>query len=147
MRLTSSPEGAAVSDVPAPRAPEPSGWALSGVVFAASMLLLVGGFQIINGLTAILNDDFYVVASHYTFNLDTTAWGWIHLVLGILLLITSFGLFTRSAWAGVTAIVLALLTALDNFFFIPYYPFWSIVVIAMAIWVIWALTRPGAIRT
>ena len=69
------------------------------------------------------------------------------LFLAGLLVVTGFGLFNRSAWAGVTAIFLAMLSALANFFFIPYYPFWAILVIALDIWVIWALTRPGAIRT
>jgi hypothetical protein len=127
--------------------PEPSGWAMSGVVFAASILTLIGSFQVIAGLVAIFDDEFFVVARNYTFNLDTTAWGWIHLLLGILLVVTGFGLFSRQTWAGVTAIVLAMLTAVENFFFIPYYPFWSIIVIALAVWVIWALTRPGAIET
>ena len=126
---------------------EPSGWAMSGVVFAASMLTLIGFFQVIAGLVAIFDDEFFVVARNYTFDLDTSAWGWIHLLLGILLVLTGFGLFSRQAWAGVTAIVLAMLTAIENFFFIPYYPFWSILVIALAVWVIWALTRPGAIET
>jgi hypothetical protein len=129
------------------RRPEPSGWALSGVVFAASVLTMVGLFQVIAGLVAIFDDEFYVVARNYTFDLDTTAWGWIHLLLGILLVVTGFGLFSRQTWAGVTAILLAMLTAIENFFFIPYYPFWSIVVIALSVWVIWALTRPGAIET
>ena len=60
---------------------------------------------------------------------------------------TGMGLFSRATWAGVTAIVLAMLSATVNFFFIPYYPFWSIVVIALDVWVIWSLTRPSAIRT
>jgi hypothetical protein len=124
-----------------------SGWALGGVAFAACILTLVGFFQIIAGVVAIIDDDFYVVASNYTFDLDTSGWGWIHLLIGILLVITGFGLFNRSTWAGYTAIFLAMLSALANFFFIPYYPFWSILVIALDIWVIWALTRPGAIRT
>ena len=126
---------------------EPSGWAISGVVFAASILTMIGFFQIIAGLVAIFDDEFFVVARNYTFDLDTSAWGWIHLLLGILLVLTGWGLFSRQTWAGVTAIVLAMLTAIENFFFIPYYPFWSILVIALAVWVIWALTRPGAIET
>jgi uncharacterized membrane protein len=126
---------------------EPSGWALSGVVFAASILTMIGLFQVIAGLVAIFDDEFFVVARNYTFDLDTSAWGWIHLLLGILLIVTGYGLFSRQTWAGVTAIVLAMLTAIENFFFIPYYPFWSILVIALAVWVIWALTRPGAIET
>jgi hypothetical protein len=124
-----------------------SGWAVGGITFAACMLLIVGIFQSIAGLVAIFDDEFYVVTRNYTFDLDTSAWGWIHLLIGIALLATAWGLFNRSTWAGVTAIVLATLSAVANFFFIPYYPFWSIVVIALDIWVIWALTRPGAIRT
>jgi hypothetical protein len=124
-----------------------SGWAVGGITFAAVMLIIIGTFQVIAGLVAIFDDDFYVVTANYTFDLDTSGWGWIHLLIGIGLLATGFGLFSRSTWAGVTAIVLAMLSAIANFFFIPYYPFWSILVIALDVWVIWALTRPGAIRT
>jgi hypothetical protein len=126
---------------------EPSGWAVGGVVFAATLLMLVGVFQSIAGLVAIFDDNFYVVTRNYTFDLDTTAWGWIHLLIGLSLVAVSFGLFARSPWAGVAAIMLAALSAVANFFFIPYYPFWSIVEIALAVWVIWALTRPGVIET
>jgi uncharacterized membrane protein len=98
-------------------------------------------------LVAIFDDDFYVVTRNYTFDLDTTAWGWLHLLIGILLVVVACGLFARSTWAGVTAIFLAALSAVANFFFIPYYPAWSILMIALNIWVIWSLTRPGAIRT
>ena len=124
-----------------------SGWAAGGITFAACVLTLIGVFQIIAGLTAIFDDQFYVVTRNYTFDLDTTGWGWIHLLLGVLLVVTGYGLFDRQTWAGVTGIVLAMLSALANFFFIPYYPFWAIVVIALDVWVIWSLTRPGAIRT
>jgi hypothetical protein len=131
-----------------PHEPPPvSGWAVGGVAFAATVLTIIGVFQIIDGLVAIFDDDFYVVTANYTFDLDASAWGWVHLPLGILLVGTGWGLFSRAAWAGVTAIMLASLSAILNFFFIPYYPFWSILVIALDIWVIWALTRPGAIET
>jgi len=125
---------------------DPSGWAISGVLFAASMLMLIGCFQVIAGLVAIFDDEFYVVARNYTFNLDTSAWGWLHLLLGLLLLVTAFGLFSLRSWAIYAAIGLAILSAIANFFFIPYYPFWSILVIALDVWVIWALTRPGTIE-
>jgi hypothetical protein len=126
---------------------EVSGWAVGGIVFAASMLTLIGVFQAIAGLVAIFNDEFFVQVRNYTFHLDVTAFGWIHLILGILMLVVAFGLFGRRTWAGVTAIMLAMLSALANFFFIPYYPIWSLVIIGLDIWVIWALTRPGAIET
>jgi hypothetical protein len=126
---------------------EPSGWAASGIVFAACVLILIGSFQAITGLVAIFDDEFFVVTQNYTFDLDTSAWGWLHLLIGIALIVTALGLFSRSAWAGAAAIVLAGLSALANFFFIPYYPFWSLLMIALDIWVIWALTRPGAFKT
>jgi hypothetical protein len=136
-----------MTDYGSTREPQPSGWATSGLVFAACLLTLVGVFQIVTGLVAIIDDNFYVVRGNYTFNLDTTAFGWIHLLAGVVILLTAFGLFSGSGWAGVTAIVLATLSAVANFFFIPYYPFWSIVVIALDVWVIWSLTRPGAVET
>jgi hypothetical protein len=130
------------------RGQEPvSGWAVGGAVFAATVLTLVGVFQIIAGLVAIFDDNFYVVTHNYTFDLDASAFGWIHLVIGIALLATGWGLFSRAPWAGVTAIMLAGLSAVANFFFIPYYPFWAILVIALDVWVIWSLTRPGTIET
>jgi hypothetical protein len=129
-----------------PREPV-SGWAIGGITFAATMFVLIGVFQVIAGLVAIFDDDFYVVTQNYTFDLDTTAWGWIHLILGILLILVGYFLFSGATWAGVAAIVLAVLTAVENFFFIPYYPFWSILVIALSVWVIWALTRPGVLRS
>jgi hypothetical protein len=134
-----------------PRAPERqpgppvSGWAIGGVTFAASMLGVVGIFQIIAGLAAIIDDQFFVAVRNYSFNIDTSAWGWIHLIIGILLLGTCVGLIGGKMWAGVTAIFFAILSAVANFFFIPYYPFWSLLVIALDVWIIWALTRPGAI--
>jgi hypothetical protein len=124
-----------------------SGWALGGIVFAATILTLTGVFQVIAGLVALFNDEFFVVTRNYTFDLDVSAWGWIHLLIGILLLITAWGLFSRNTWAGVAAIILAGISAIANFFFIPYYPIWSLVMIGLDVWVIWALTRPGAIET
>jgi hypothetical protein len=130
--------------------PEPagvSGWAMGGIVFAATVMILIGIFQAIAGLVAIIDDEFYVVAPNYTYDLDVTGWGWIHLILGIVVAIAGFALLAGRAWAGVVAIVLAVLSAVSNFFFIPYYPFWSLLMIALAVFVIWAVTRPGALRT
>jgi hypothetical protein len=126
---------------------ELSGWAAGGIVFAATVLLMVGIFQAISGLVAIIDDEFYVVTQNYTFDLDTSAWGWIHLILGLLLAVVGWSLFARKTWAGVAAITIAMLSAIANFFFIPYYPVWAILLIALDVWVIWALTRPGAIET
>ena len=120
----------------------PSGWAVGGITFAATMLILIGIFQGINGLVAIFNDEFFVVTENYTFDLDVSAWGWIHLLIGVGLVLTGYFLIQGATWAGIVAITAAVLTAVANFFFVPYYPFWSILVIGLSCWVIWALTRP-----
>jgi hypothetical protein len=126
--------------------PPLSGWAEGGITFAAVMLVVIGIFQVIAGLAAIFDDEFFVVTQNYVFDLDASAWGWVHLVLGGLLVLTGAALMKGSVWAGIVALTLAILSAVANFFFIPYYPFWSILEIALACWVIWALTRPGAVR-
>jgi hypothetical protein len=125
---------------------EVSGWAVSGVTFAATIMVLIGIFEAIAGLAAIFDDNFYVVTRNYAFDLDVTAYGWLHLIVGILVVWAGYSLFSRKAWAGIVAIALAVVSAVTNFFFIPYYPFWSILMIALAVWVIWAVTRPDVLR-
>ena len=134
------------SDTPV-REQEVSGWAMGGLVFAASMLVLGSVFQILAGIVAIANDEFFVATRNYTFDLDVTAWGWLHLIVGVVMLVVGLGLFGRRTWAGVGGILIAMLSAVLNFFFIPYYPIWSLLVIGIDVWVIWSLTRPGAIET
>ena len=124
-----------------------SGWAAGGVTFAATLALLVGTFQILQGLVAIFDDDFYVVTRNYTFDLDATAWGWIHLLIGLLMLGIGFGLLRGALWAVIGGLAIAMLSALSNFFFIPYYPIWALLLIALDVWIIWSLTRPGVIET
>jgi hypothetical protein len=126
-------------------AARPSGWVIGGVTFASTIMILVGIFQAIEGLAAIINDGFFVLTQNYAFDLDTTAWGWIHLIIGIVVVLAGFALWQRKVWAATVAIFLAIISAISNFFFIPYYPFWSILMIALAVWVIWAITRPAAV--
>jgi hypothetical protein len=127
--------------------PQVSGWAVGGIAFAATIMVLIGVFQALAGLVAIVDDQFYVVTQNYTFDLDVTVWGWIHLLVGLGILAVGFGLFARKAWAGVAAIILCMLSAVLNFFFIPYYPIWALLVIGLDIWVIWSITRSGAMDT
>ena len=112
-----------------------SRWATGGIAFAATVMILIGVFQVTAGLTAIFNDAFYVTTRNYTFGLDVTAWGWIDLIIGFFLVVTALALFARRAWAGVVAIILAVVSAIQNFFFIPYYPFWALLVIALDVFV------------
>lgn len=135
-----------MADFTRPQSQPVSGWAVGGVAFAATILLMIGAFQAVAGLVAIFDDNFYVVTENYTFAMDTTVWGWIHLILGIMVAGAGLGLFAQQSWARVVAIIIAVLSAVANFFFIPYYPFWSLLVIALDVWVIWALTRPGVLQ-
>jgi hypothetical protein len=109
-------------------------------IFAAALLLTAGLFQIVQGFVAIVDDEFFVRTAKYTFEFDTTAWGWIHLILGIVLALTGFFLFTGAAWARIVGIAVAVLAMLANFLWLPHYPFWAIVLIALDVLVIWALS-------
>lgn len=122
---------------------EPSGWAIGYTVFAALMMLMLGVWWIIAGLAAIIDDEFFVVAGDWILKFDATAWGWIHLILGIVVLIASFGLYTGSVWGRTVGVILAVLSAVAAFGWLPYYPIWGILIIALAVAVIWALTAHG----
>jgi hypothetical protein len=120
-----------------------SGMAVGFTVFAAIMMLMVGVFQALQGLIAIFENEFYVQTRNYLFEFDATTWGWIHLVIGLLVAFAGWGLLSGQTWARVVGITLAVLSATANFLFIPYYPIWSTVIIAVDIFVIWALTAHG----
>lgn len=121
-------------------------WAVSGMIFAAAMMVMVGIWQVFVGIAAIAEDNFFVVAPNYTYEIDTTAWGWIHLILGIVVALAGFFLFTGATWARAVGIVLAGISAIANFFFLPYYPLWAIIIIAVDVFVIWALANAGSGR-
>jgi hypothetical protein len=121
----------------------PSGWAVGFILFAIAMLIMLGTFHIINGLAAVLNDDFYVVRPGYDLKLDVTAWGWAHMAGGTIMIIAGFALLTGALWARIVAIALAVVSGVGNFYSIPYYPVWSIMMIALDIGVIWALAAHG----
>jgi hypothetical protein len=120
-----------------------SGMAVGFTVFAAIMMLMVGVFQALQGLIAIFENEFYVQTRNYLFEFDATTWGWIHLVIGLLVAVAGWGLLSGQTWARVVGITLAALSATANFLFIPYYPFWSLLIITLDIFVIWALTAHG----
>lgn len=122
---------------------EPSAWAVGWTVFAAVMMVMIGVFHAIAGLVAIFDDDFFTQVREYIFDFDADTWGWIHLILGILLVIAGAALFTGSVAARIVGVVLAALSMLAAFAWLPYYPVWSIVIIAVAISVVWALTVHG----
>jgi hypothetical protein len=119
-----------------------SGWALGWVAFAGVIMIMTGVFQAVDGVVGILDDNFYV-SQHYTYELSTTAWGWINLIVGIVVVLAGIGLFSGNMAARIVAVALAVLSAVANFLWLPYYPVWSIIVIALNVTVIWAIMAHG----
>ena len=120
-----------------------SGAAVGWTMFAAFALILIGSFHIIGGLAGIINDDFFVATRDYVFQFDTTTWGWIHLLGGVVVLLAGFGLFSGAVWARTVGVIVALISCIVSFAWLPWYPIWGIVIIAIDIAVIWALTAHG----
>ncbi|MCX4751128.1 hypothetical protein OG455_37450 [Kitasatospora sp. NBC_01287] len=109
------------------------------VVFAAVMLLLGGLLSVFRGIMGIAKDDVFLRTPNYVFKFDLTSWGWIHLVLGAIAIVVGLGLFRLAVWARILGVAVASLLIIANFLSIPYYPFWSITVIAICAFVIWGL--------
>jgi hypothetical protein len=120
--------------------------AVAGFTTLAGILLLLSGlWSFFAGLAGIINNKFYVVTPNYAFKIDVTAWGWIHLILGIIVVAAGIGLLAGQTWARVFGVAVAVLSALANFLFLPHYPLWSILVIALDVMIIWALLLYGRV--
>lgn len=117
--------------------------AVGWTVFAAVMMILSGCWWIIAGLVAIINDAFYVTTEDYIFRYDISTWGWIHLIVGGLVLLAGLALFTGATWARVIGVIMASIAALVGFAWLPWYPLWAILMVTASVFVIWALTAHG----
>jgi hypothetical protein len=122
--------------------PDPTGWT-GWVVFASFMMFLLGAFQAVQGLVALFDDGFYVTSGNLVVNVNYNVWGTVHLLLGVLLLLTGAGVLTGNLAARTIGVILAGLSALANLLFIEAYPFWSIIIITVDVLVIYALTVHG----
>jgi hypothetical protein len=128
-----------MSDYPAPN----SWWAFGLILFAGCMMLMMAFFDFFQGLAAVIKGEFFVVAPNYAFQVDTTAWGWIHMLLGIVVGAAGVFLFFGKLWARIIAIIVALVSAVVNFLSIPYYPIWSTMIVVLSLLVIWAIAWHG----
>jgi hypothetical protein len=109
--------------------------------FAGFLLLIVSLLDVLQGLSAVANDDLYAQGGDYLYEFDLTTWGWVHLVLGVLGVLVAVGILLRAGWALFTGIVVASLSVLTNFMFLPIYPAWSAFIIGFNVLVIWALSN------
>ena len=120
-----------------------SSWAVGFIFLGCVMMMLLGSFHIIAGISALLDDDFFVVRPGFALELDVTAWGWVHIFGGIALMVAGLGLLTGSVAARIVAIIAIVLSALWNFYSIPYYPVWSILMLVLCLGVLWSLVAHG----
>lgn len=122
---------------------EVSGGAVGLILFASTIMIMAGTFQAIMGLVAIFENEFYVATPNYLFQFDATTWGWIHLLVGLVVAAAGIAVLSGRVWGRSIGVLLAVLSAIANFLFIPYYPFWSLLIITLDVFVIWALTAHG----
>ena len=120
-----------------------SGWT-AWVVFAGIMMVMIGSFHAISGLVALFKDDYYLTRpSGLVISVDYTAWGWTHLLLGVLLAAAGCAAVLGQVWARAIGVIFALVSAIANMVFIAAYPIWSIIIITLDVIVIYALVVHG----
>lgn len=115
---------------------------------AATLMILGGLWEFFVGITGVIKQTFYIAVPNYTFNMSIHAWGWTHVIIGAVVFATGVCLLLGMMWARVVGVALAVISGLANFLFLPHYPIWSIIVIALDVFIIWALMtgirRPAA---
>jgi hypothetical protein len=117
-----------------------TGW----IAFAGVMMMIAGGLNLFYGIVAAINDEWvFWTENSGNLYLDISEWGWVHIILGAVVLLSGIGVFSGNILARTVGVIVASLSLIANFFFIPAYPVWSLVVIALDILVIWALTVHG----
>lgn len=127
----------------AEREPEPTGW-VGWIAFASTMMIMLGMFHAFQGLVALFQDQYYLVGkNNLVIHMDYTAWGWTHIVVGLVVLGAGIGLLSGQMWGRIVGTVVALGSALVNIAFLSAYPIWSTMMITFDVLIIWALTVHG----
>ena len=128
----------AATGAPARRAGSP--WAAGASTFGATIMIVVGIFQFAEGLIAVINGtDFLIRTSNYVFTFNASTWGWFHMIVGLGAAVAGGFIFTGNVFARSVGIALAGVSAIANFMWLPHYPIWAILIIALDVFVIWAL--------
>ncbi|MFG1857162.1 hypothetical protein ACGFJT_35375 [Actinomadura geliboluensis] len=115
-----------------------SGW----LTFAGTLAMVIGAFNVIDGLVGLFNDKYYLVGANQIMVFDYTAWGWFWLILGVIQLAVGAGILAGRTWARATGVVFAVLAAIGHLAFLRAFPLWSVLTIAMCVLLIYALTAP-----
>lgn len=137
-RSSATTSGVAYRDDPAP-----TGWT-GWIAFASCMMLLLGSFQAIQGFVAIFDQGYYAVTEKgLVVNVDYTVWGWVHLVLGVLIAVSGVGILSGNMAARIVGVLFAGVSAILNLLFIQAYPVWSMIIITVDVLVIYSLVVHG----
>lgn len=116
-------------------------WAGGLTLFAGSVMVMLGFFELLEGFSAVRSDEVFVKAPKYTYALDLTAWGWIHMVIGVAAVFVGATLLTARTWALVVGMIIAVVSAISNFLFLPQNPSWSLIMIGLNVALIWAFSE------
>ncbi|MFE6227099.1 MULTISPECIES: hypothetical protein [unclassified Streptomyces] len=119
-------------------------WASGGTLFAGVLMLVTGFMNVFQGIAGIAEDDVYARVGDYVFKFNLTTWGWIHLIVGVVVAIAGYGILKGAEWGRVAGIALASLNLLLQFLFLPYQPWWALLSMAISVFVIWALATDDA---
>lgn len=115
------------------------------IIFASVLLLVVGCFNLIDGIAAVARSHVFIANAHYVVG-DLRTWGWIALILGALQLLAAGGILAGNQFARWFAVAVVGLNAIAQMFFIPAYPFWSLMIIAVDVVALWGLCAYGSRR-
>jgi hypothetical protein len=118
------------------------GGAIAGTILAGVLMIISGAIGFLFGLGMVIRGGFFAFHSGYAYAWTTANWGYAQLILGGLIFFAGFCVILGMTWARVVGVILAVLSAVGSFLSIPYYPVWSIVVIAVDLFIIWALLYP-----
>jgi hypothetical protein len=121
---------------------ERTGWT-GWITFAGVMLIIGGSLGLIFGLIAAVNDNWVVFTNRGQVSLDLSTWGWVHIIVGAILVLAGFGVFTGNVLARIVGVAVAVVSLIANFLWLPVYPVWAIIIITIDVLVIWALTAHG----
>jgi hypothetical protein len=124
------------------RETERTGWT-GWITFAGVMLIIGGSLGLIFGIIAAINDNWLVFANRGAVSLDLSTWGWVHVIVGAIVLLAGFGVFTGNILARIVGVAVAVVSLIANFLWLPVYPVWAIIIITIDVLVIWALTAHG----
>jgi hypothetical protein len=117
-----------------------TGW----IAFAGVMMIISGGLNALYGLIAVVNDEWVVWTNRASLYLDISQWGWVHLIVGLVLMLAGIGVFSGRMLARIVGVIAAAVSLFVNFMFVPAYPLWALAVVTIDVLVIWALTAHGS---